>query len=80
MDMKQGHYDEIMARIDEGRGTDDDRRLAALYESEGFQRTDPDGDTPDGITHKLVITGEAEVVKGEDAKPAKKATARKSTR
>lgn len=77
MKLTQDDYDERATRIDEGRGSDDDRRLVALYESEGFQRTDPDGNTPDGVTHKLVITGDAEVIKGEDVKPKKAATRRR---
>lgn len=73
MELTQADYDERAARIDAGTADDDDRRLVELYEREGFQRTDSDGNTPDGVAHKLEITGEAEVVKGEadKAKPVK---------
>jgi len=80
MNMTQDDYDARARRIDEGTADDDDRRLVALYESEGFQRTDSDGSTPDGAVHKLTITGDAEVIKGEDAAPKKAARPRKATR
>jgi hypothetical protein len=72
MKMTQADYAERAGRIDAGTASDDDRRLVELYEREGFVR---DGE---GAVHKLVATGSAEVIKGDESAP-KKATPRKRT-
>lgn len=81
MKMTQADYAERAGRIDAGTASDEDRRLVELYEREGFVR---DGE---GAVHKLVATGSAEVIKGDESgshdgdgtAAPKKATARKRT-
>ena len=45
MNMTQHDFNERLARERKGEATDDDRRLIALYEREGFE---PDADVPTG--------------------------------
>ena len=71
MNMTQHDYNERLARERNGEASDDDRRLIALYEREGFE---PDADIPTGPEQPG-----ADDVNTDEPVPAPRKTARAKT-